>query len=759
MEALLPPAIILIIMCGFAGFAYLNNKPFDQGADLEFLTQMGKAIHHRGPDQTSTLIWENIGLVFNRLSIVDHAGGKQPFETSDKTVSAVINGEIYNHCDLRQQLQHHQFQSQSDCEVLPYLYLDHDLKMFDDVNGMFAMALLDRRRRRLVLARDRLGIKPLFYCLLEKEQILLFASEMKALFAHPAVPRNFDWKAALSRLKTVDVRGHELPSFFSGIQRLPAGSILDVSISSGNIKQQLYWNLSDIPPDVSARPLNDYIDEYRELLTSSVEMRLMGDVELGTFLSGGIDSAAISSIAATKHTFPTFTAMSESTLGNGEVATARSVSSTLGLPNHQLFFDWKNLGVTPDDWRQILWHCEFYQINAEQLHKYYLHQFARETYPNLKVMLLGQGSDEFNGGYIQTLLGTGKHWDNDSWNKIDQNLNNRLILRQSQELGFSEEYSDLIQKKVIRPSFIKEQGCLVAPSHTWGLYTGFFRQNLDYHLWHEDRTAAAHSIENRVPFLDHRLIEFLASIPHQHHAALFTDKKILREATRGIVPDLVVDRPKIGFFYGRDESYTYQMMLDLITQNDGELIEQAIRGSEKTGGPFDPDKFRAHAFEVKNDDGKHFPTRLLHLVNMGVLADLATQPPALTSSPIPVTIREITEPELQKKVSLSNKTLTPDELENIVIALPKAHTLLEIHRTGSGPSRLGNYCISHKGRLNHIITPPSWGCFMSQVDGHKSVGSIITQMKLNRCDILQHLQKALDARQLLIVKSIKPKSS
>ncbi len=618
-------------MCGIAGFIHLNNKPFDEHEDLAILHKMGNAINHRGPDDKQTLVWRNTGLIFNRLSIVDLQNGGQPFTTPDGRISAIINGEIYNHRDIRKNLAHHPFQSQSDCEVIPYLYLEHEMQMLQPVNGMFALALLDRKQNRLLLARDRIGIKPLFYCHLEAEKLLLFASELKGLFAHPLCPKQFDWVAALARNRTHDLNKTEHPSYFKGIERVPAGHILSIELTAQHIKTQPYWQLPDTREDFSIRLVEDYIEGYRELLTDSVQKRLMADVRFGTFLSGGIDSGAVTSIAAQTCQFPTFSVSTQSTIGNGEAQMSHNVASALQLPNHQVHFDWQALDIVPQDWQKILWHCELFEINAEQLYKFYLHQFAKQAYPDLKIILLGQGSDEFNGGYIEWLLNDKGPWSNDSWTRIGAILQGQTLQRDAFKLGITIHYQDMINSGLIRPDFIFHHANTQDPADIWSIYMGYHRRNLDHHLWHEDRTSSAHSIENRVPFLDHRLLEFIATIPRNHHPELFTNKAILRGAMRGIVPEFLQNHPKGYFFYGEDQRYTFYTMYKLLMDNEMELVEQAITGSDNSGGPLDADKFRDYALQIGNDPELTELIRLLQLVNMGMLAEMALQPPNTTT--------------------------------------------------------------------------------------------------------------------------------
>ena len=395
-------------MCGIAGYINLDGRPLARETAAPLLTAMGDAIHHRGPDDTRIMLWENVGFVFKRLSIVDIAGGAQPFETADGSVCAMVNGAIYNHREIRPDLaRSHTLRTQSDCEVIPYLYLERGLGLFDTVNGMFAVALLDRRKRRVLLGRDRTGVKPLLYCIADGGRVLVFASELKGLFAHPAVPRVFDWQAFTPEGRAAIAGRADFQSGFAGIESVPPAALVDVDLRRGTVATHRYWSLPAHDEPSVYRTEQYYVDWYRALLEDSVRLRLMADVGYGLFLSGGVDSSIIAAIAARAGPFPTFSVLSRSTAGSGDAEAAHDVAAALGLPNHQVHFDEATIDISPDDWRRILWHCEMPHVTAEQLFKFYLHAFARERHPGLKVMLLGQGSDEFNGGYLSLVLGRG----------------------------------------------------------------------------------------------------------------------------------------------------------------------------------------------------------------------------------------------------------------------------------------------------------------------------------------------------------------
>lgn len=621
-------------MCGIAGLVHLDGRPASGPADCLILERMGNAMRHRGPDDAGITIWNNSGLVFRRLSIVDVDGGAQPFHTPDGRISSITNGEIYNHRELRAHLaKRHAFRTQSDCEVLPFLYLDHGIEMFEPVNGMFATALLDRHMNRLLLARDRLGEKPLFYCVLPESRTMVFASELKALFAHPDVPRRFDWRTMLTRVQNIDLTVGERPSGFLGIDRLPAGAIMDLSLQDGNYRIQSYWRLPERDDSNDRITAGECIEQYRALLDNSMRLRETAEVGCGLFLSGGIDSSALAALASRRQALPTFSIRNASTLEDAEAA-AR-VARHLGMPNHQISFDRSAASLKPDHWRRILWSCEYADINAEQLFKYYLHAYARQRYPELKVILLGQGSDEFNGGYLGMLLNGVPPFVKQDWARMGETIRRDDATHVAFTSGLVGRAGHLLDHGVVRRDFIssilggRESGLTI-----WDSYVNLYRGNLDTHLWHEDRTAAAHSIENRVPFLDHRLVELQARVPERLHAALFTDKRILRDAMKGLLPVAIIERRKGPLFYGKEQHHTFRMMLGVLMGRHGELLDQAVEGSRLTDGPIDGVRLHAMAKRVAcGPEMDHFE-QLLAIVNMGVLAHMSATLEAPTGSSV-----------------------------------------------------------------------------------------------------------------------------
>jgi asparagine synthase (glutamine-hydrolysing) len=632
-------------MCGIAGFVHLDGRPLDPARDGPILERMGAAIRHRGPDDARSVIWQNVGFMFRRLAIVDLQDGMQPFHTPDGRITAMTNGEIYNHQEIRHGMAgRHSLGTRSDCEVVPYLYLDRGLDLFEPVQGKFAVALLDRQERRLLLARDRLGIKPLFYCMPEGAEVLVFASELKALFAHPAVPRRFDWLAALERPIQTDSRYGELPSGFVGIDRLPAAHIMDLSLDGGRYRLHRYWRMPERPEADEGKPAGHYVEAYRALLEDSVRKRLMADVDVGLFLSGGIDSSAIAAIAARQRTLPTFSVRHLSTQEDASAASA--VARHLDVPNHQVSFDALVRPFRPDDWRHILWSCELCDIVPDSFFKFFLHAYARQRYPDLKVILLGQGSDEFNGGYLGQMLGRSPPIATDDWARLGNHIRTIEARYQARRLGITARWPQLLDSGILRRDYLAALGGGQASRSVWDLYSGLWRSNLDHHIWHEDRTASANAIENRLPFLDHRLVELQATVPERLHAELFTDKMILRRAVHDLLPPHLAMRRKVPFYGDRRQTKDQALgiLTGLIKANKGELLDQAIAGSERTGGPLDADKLRAfagsteRAFWQKPRVSRQ--AALLRLVNMGLLADMAASldVPAALPGPLPVRV-------------------------------------------------------------------------------------------------------------------------
>src|SRR5256885_3247690 len=276
-------------MCGIAGVIKFGR---DQRVNPDTIRQMCSVMAHRGPDDDGFYVSGPVGLGMRRLSIVDLARGHQPISNEEETAWIVFNGEIYNHAELREQLQlrGHRYRTNSDTETIVHLYEEYGRDCVKHLRGMFAFAIWDRRSRRLFVARDRLGIKPLYFRY--EGGVFLFGSEIKAILAHPGVKTKFNAGVLAEYLAFGYVAGQE--TMFAGIQKLLPGHTLELD-ETGELKTQQYWDLS-IDVDTDAQPRSHYVQNYRERLEECVSSHLMSDVPLGVLLSGGLDSSAVAAL-------------------------------------------------------------------------------------------------------------------------------------------------------------------------------------------------------------------------------------------------------------------------------------------------------------------------------------------------------------------------------------------------------------------------------------------------------------------------------
>jgi asparagine synthase (glutamine-hydrolysing) len=502
---------------------------------------MGSAIAHRGPDDAQYFDDGTLALVYRRLSIIDIEGGRQPMfnETGDLLLAA--NGEIYNHAALRSQLcARHTFSSRSDCEAPLHAYEEWGESAFARLHGMFAMAVWSLRNKKLTLARDRLGIKPLYICQLPSG--ILFGSELKALLAHPDCPRTIEW----SVIDRTSISQSPRASYVKGIELVPGGELVVVD-AMANIQRRRYWQLDDHLG--TARFGNDavrYIEEYGNLLEQVTLEHLQRDVGAGLHLSGGVDSSLLAGIVARRETdIPCFTVVERTNHLGGDTEAAQRLTQQLSLPWVPVRFDYRTV-VDEMDFRlsrleEVVWMMDSPRIDLEWLFKDQLHRLARARHPNLKVMLIGQGADEFAGGYSSRLDEMRGSWSEYLREEVEPNL---VFDKTLEGHAPNSLWQYLSHRRTSQPS--------PAPYHRMMLL--MVRQLQHHNLWHEDRTSSWNSLEARVPFLDHRLVELLASVPEELHEQLFWKKRIVREALRRFLPDHVIRQPKIGFLESRDTS-------------------------------------------------------------------------------------------------------------------------------------------------------------------------------------------------------------
>ena len=536
-------------MCGFAGFLSFGPTALDADQRRRILSAMGQSIAHRGPDDEQFYDDGVLSLVFRRLSIVDLAGGQQPIfnETGDRFV--VVNGEIYNHQVLRDELKdRHVFRTGSDSEVPLHLFEERGADALQRLNGMFALAIWNVREKSLFLARDRLGIKPLYFCRIANG--LLFGSELNALLAHPECPRDLDWAALDSRGLQQD---QPIATYVKGVEHLAGGHFLVAR--EGNVETRRYWNIDDYLG--SARYGADapaYRREYRELLQTTTIEHLLSDVPVGLHLSGGIDSSLIAAIVGVERKdLDCFSVVERTSVRAGDAANARKLTAQFGLPWYPVLFDYRNIldemAFDLARLEQSVYMMGAPRFGVEWILKEELHRFARTRNPALKVILLGQGADEFAGGYSNRMGNS-----NVSWSSY---LNGEIIPElhetRARNAQMPERLRDLADSKTWQTP-----GNL-APYHL--KMRNFVNQLQHYNLWHEDRSSASQSLEARVPFLDHRLVELLASVPTELHETLFWDKQIVRDALRHFMPEYDATHPKVPFFL-TDDSRSIDIVLN-----------------------------------------------------------------------------------------------------------------------------------------------------------------------------------------------------
>jgi asparagine synthase (glutamine-hydrolysing) len=537
---------------------------------------MNGQITHRGPDDAGFFVEENVGLAMRRLSIIDIQTGHQPISNEDQTLWIVFNGEIYNHQELRKDLEPrgHRYRTKSDTETIVHLYEQYGDDCVKHLRGMFAFAIWDRSRRRLYMARDRLGIKPLYYYYDGKT--LLFGSEIKAILAHPGVKPEFNRGTLAEYLAFGYITGAQ--TMYAGIRKLLPGHILTLD-ESGQLETLPYWDL-EVSVDDGNRSREYYVSRYRELLEQCVSSHLMSDVPLGVFLSGGLDSSAVAALTTKirKQPIETFS------VGYGEVAYselsyARTIAAHLKSKHHEV-------QLSRDEFFQtlprLIWHEDEPIAWPSSVALYFVARLAREW---VTVVLTGEGSDETLGGYTRypwTLLNSRM----DSVYRTVTPSAVRALLRKVIDAGPLSattkrklEHTFLVRDGASWPSFYfdnfysafsaSEQDELLTPEarrlagdayagsmsywdHSSGdllhrlLYTDI-KSYLVELLMKQDQMSMAASVESRVPFLDHVLVEFTARIPAKYSTKGLAGKCILKSAVADLLPAEIVHRQKMGF--------------------------------------------------------------------------------------------------------------------------------------------------------------------------------------------------------------------
>ncbi len=526
-------------MCGIFGY-------IARGKSLELLSGMGQLLSHRGPDDAGYYSNNELSVYFGlrRLSIIDLEGGHQPISNEDNTVWIACNGEIYNYLELREDLlkQGHQFRTHSDVEVLVHLYEDKGLDFLDDVNGMFGIVLFDAAKNRLIIARDRLGIKPVYYSWNGKE--LAFASEIKPILFCPWMTREPDWQAISAYLHLLYVPSPG--TGFKNVHKLASGTM--AILEKGNLRFKSYWELSAFLNTDTKMSAADATDHLQYLLKDACQLQLRSDVPVGAFLSGGVDSSAVVALTNKDHVLnmDTFTvSWKQAAEKMDETPFARSVADRYDCDYHEC-------QISFDDFDRLLpllaWHMEEPCADGAYVPTYVISQFARKR---SKVMLSGAGGDELFGGY---------GWYNPASffpNAMKQILFPELWKRHSRVFSGR---AFLFPWKFVFPSytagtahdFLTAHSQILSAQSSCDLLNAQMTLDLGTFLQDDvllitDKMSMAASLETRVPLLDHRIAEFVSGLPSCYKISKSGQKIIFKKSVESYLPREILYRKKDGF--------------------------------------------------------------------------------------------------------------------------------------------------------------------------------------------------------------------
>lgn len=552
-------------MCGICGvYNAWNGEPASQG----LLERMTQAISHRGPDDSGFYADGPAGLGFARLSIIDLRGGHQPMCNETGDIWIVFNGEIWNYKALRKELAEkgHHFATNSDTETAIRAYEEYGVDCVTHLHGMFGFAVWDSPRRRLFLARDRAGKKPLYYA--RTQNGLVFASEIKALLYHSQVRREADPQALADFLSVRYVPGPA--TLFSGIYKVLPGHWL--LCEDGRIREGCYWDFAFGPTE--ERPEDEYIRGIRQHVRRAVEERMMADVPVGTLLSGGVDSSVVTGTMSqlAQHRVKTF-AVGFDVPGYSELPYARLVAEHFETEHHELVVNSSDL---PRYWPLLTWHRDEPVSEPSDLGVYLISRLARQ---HVKVVLTGEGGDELFAGYPKYAV----DWMARYYHVIPARVRQEMVARLLDRLPYSMRKLNFAARSLGQPTpqrwmawfgvfngRMKEQ--LLAPAlrgQIDGDASRAFRRwldgnpqrdklssmlYLDTKIWlpdnllmKADKMTMAASLEARIPLLDYQLIEYAASIPSSAKIKLFRPKYLFKRAFADFLPEAILTRKKMGF--------------------------------------------------------------------------------------------------------------------------------------------------------------------------------------------------------------------
>ena len=557
-------------MCGICGVVFFDER---READPHLLRTMNQTLVHRGPDDEGYVIDGPAALAARRLSIIDLTTGHQPIGNEDGSIWAALNGEIYNHQDVRQELEGrgHVFRTRCDTEVITHAYEEWGEDCVQRFNGMFAFAVWDGRRRVLLLVRDRLGVKPLYYALTSEG--ILFGSELKAILAHPSAPREVDF-AALDAFLTFEYIPAPL-TIFHGVRKLPAGHLLRLEKGQAMIRQ--YW---DVPVGEMPASEQEYEERLRSLLADAVRLRLISDVPLGAFLSGGVDSSIIVGLMAghTNGPVKTFSIGFDDPSYN-ELAYARAVAQHFHTEHREFTIQPDIVDLS----ERLITHFDEPFADSSMFSTFLVSQVTRE---HVTVALSGDGGDELFAGYDHYLAGKADQW----YRRLPSVLRRRVFPELVRWLSPSTKKKGAVNKlkrfvegaagpdelghlrwitfltaadrEQLYTSALHEQIVTLEPTQyvtghftrardaaplAQQMYVDLKTYLVDDILVKVDRMSMANSLEVRTPFLDYRVVELAARMPAHLKLRGWERKYILKRAMSSLLPPEVVNRKKEGF--------------------------------------------------------------------------------------------------------------------------------------------------------------------------------------------------------------------
>ncbi len=603
-------------MCGIAGIFNLSSNPPPQRQTLE---TMIRTLHHRGPDGYGFFHNEKVGLAHARLSIIDLEGGWQPIYNEDKTVSIVFNGEIFNYPELRRELisRGHHFYTHSDTEIIVHLYEEKGKDCLDELNGQFALAIYDERKKSLFLARDRMGIRPLFYTIHGGR--LYFGSEVKAIFAaDPDLPRAINTGVLQEIFTFWSPAANE--TIFSSVRQLGPGCRLCINADGGMTEEQ-YWEIPFHPDAISAKNETILAEELRELLIDAVRLRLRADVPVGAYLSGGLDSSAITSLIRnyTSNDLKTFSVTFTDRVYD-EQPQQQLMADYLHTDHHEINCDYNSIAAA---FPEVIRHTEIPILRTAPTPLYLLSSLVHDHH--YKVVLTGEGADEILGGYdlfkeAKVRAFIAKNPNSAMRAMLLKRLYPYLALSPAKSTEYARKFFDtdatlddpfyahrprwkttsgiqrfLVDDIVNQPGptpmqKLEDQWVDKLKGLDYFSRAQFLESRLlmgNYLLSSQgDRMIMAHSVEGRFPFLDHRVVAFACTIPPRLRMKALNEKNILKKAMADLLPPDIVRRKK--------QPYMAPDILSFFGNHEADYLDYYLSASRiKDAGLFKPEAVAA----------------------------------------------------------------------------------------------------------------------------------------------------------------------